>query len=326
MPPRKNVRAPPSPTDRYTRSRTATLRSPLLQPSTSTSGDQARPARQPRSPKFYRTPYRDFESDPESSPENNFQQQVHFENTSTPARQRSSSEPDLTGSQLFTSASSDFNGFSDQVTINADSDNTINPDLIETSESDTDMSDNEDLQRNVPGGNLPQQIPPPQVPAAPLIPADFMQVMQWQARQQEEAEARREAREERQRQDAERVRREDLARIGAERVAAEERQERLSREMREQSETQIAALAEQIRILNLNKSTHPKPPAQKLEQFDLEKDGHTFKQWRSRWNTHVEFYGMDTIEDEEERDLKGQTPPGQAQETGKFQGQWQRKC
>ena len=307
MPPRKNVKAPTSPSDRYTRSRTAALRSPLLQPSTSapqpsTSGAQARQARQPHSPKFYRTPYRDFESDPESSPENNFQQQVRFENTSTPARQISSSEPDLTGSQLFTSASSDFNGFSDQVTINADSDNTINPDLIETSESDTDMSDNEDLQRNVPGGNLPQQIPPPQVPAAPLIPADFMQFMQWQARQQEEAEARREAREERQRQDAERVRREDLARIGAERVAAEERQERLSREMREQSETQIAALAEQIRILNLNKSTHPKPPAQKLEQFDLEKDGHTFKQWRSRWNTHVEFYGMDTIEDEEERD------------------------
>ena len=344
MPPKKSTRAPP--TDRRTRS--AAARDPTS-PEQSTSGAQTRAPRPLRSPKYYRTPYREFASDTESSPEDNFQRSVHFQDTSTPARQRTTSEPDLTGSQLFTSASSDFYGFSDQDTINADSDNTINPDLIETSNSDTNMSDDEDPQGNAVGGNLPQPIQPPQVPAAPLIPADFIQFMQWQAKQQEEAEARREAREERLRQDSERIRREDRARIDAERIEAEtqqarirqqerleseerleririeaeERQERLRqeerrenterqerirleveqahREMRENSETQIQALAEQLRILTASKTAHPKPPAQKLEQFDLEKDGHTFKQWRSRWDTQVEFYGLNDMPDEDEK-------------------------
>ena len=327
MPPRKNVRAPPSPSDRYTRSRTAALRSPLLQSSTSapqpsTSGAQARPSRQPRSPKFYRTPHRNFESDPESSPENNFQHQVHFENTSTPARQRTTSEPDLTGSQLFTSASSDFFGFSDQETISANSDNTLNPDLIETSQSETDnMSDNEDIQQNAAANGQPPQIPP-QPPGQPGANPDFAQYMAFMTQQilaaQQAAKEAADRTEQARREDqqaareaadrAEQARREDqrIAKEAADRAEQARRDdlavaERAHRELRETSETQIAALAEQIRILNLNKSTHPKPPTQKLEQFDLEKDGHTFKQWRSRWNTHVEFYGMDSIEDEEDR-------------------------
>jgi predicted aspartyl protease len=72
-------------------------------------------------------------------------------------------------------------------------------------------------------------------------------------------------------------------------------------QQQQQSQAQLAALAEQLKNLGTAKSNHPKPPAQKLEQFDLDKDGHTFKQWRSRWTTHLEFYGLNEIEDDEEK-------------------------
>ena len=302
MPPKKTTRAPP--TDRRTRSASAAASAAprnRTSPEQSTSGAQTEAPRSLRDPKYYRTPYRDFDSDTESSPEPDFQRSVNRQNTSTPARQEAAPEPDLTRSQIFTSASSDFNGFSDQDTINADGETTITPDQTQTSVSDTNMSDNENPRRNALNGNLPQPTLPPQGPAAPLIPADFIQFMQWQAKQQEEAEARREAREERSRKESERRRQEERRENMERQEEIRSEVERAQREMRISSETQIQVLAEQLRILTASKKDHPKPPAQKLEQFDLEKDGHTFKQWRSRWDTQVEFYGLNDMPDEDER-------------------------
>ena len=310
MPPRKNPKQLPSPSDRQTRSATGSKSSSgqhlKSDQQPSTSGTQSRSSRHPKSPKHYLSPTRDFGSDIDSSPEASFRQQIHFEDTSTPARRSSTPSADLSNSQHFTSASSKFSGFSSvgEVTVNA-----IDFDKVELSDSSPDSSiiniNNTTNTIEDPNSFIMNAEASAQFLAMLTAMREQTTAIQAQSQLNQQALQAEVAR-------AEQARQDDLARHEQERRDQRQQQEEALQLQRDQtnaallqqqnqSQAQLAALAEQLKNLGASKPSHPKPPAQKLEQFDLDKDGHTFKQWRSRWTTHLEFYGLDEIENDEER-------------------------